>query len=200
MSFICLIVVINFSNSFINDLRKLTTKERQTSVTDNESKNDGSMHIIQCTGTGPDGKDWFACTSETERIPKKFMDRPCLFDFCVVPGFEACNTSPASNNANITSSFSADSNENYARRDNIRIFGVEEINNEDVFGSVVGKASDLGVTISKQDISVCHCLPPRNRVSRPIVAKFVRSETKFRVMTDERNLKNSFEKIISRPM
>ena len=56
-------------------------------------------------------------------------------------------------------------------------------------------ANKIGVTISKQNISVCHRLPPTNPRSRLKIAKFVRSESKFRVMTQETILKNSSKNI-----
>ena len=49
--------------------------------------------------------------------------------------------------------FCKDSDEQFGRRDIIRSFGVEEIN-EDVYERVIEVAKDIGVTISKQDISV----------------------------------------------
>ena len=47
-------------------------------------------------------------------------------------GFAECKTPPPSNNAGVTSLICADSNEPSGRRDNIRILGVEEVNDEDV--------------------------------------------------------------------
>ena len=43
----------------------------------------------------------------------------------------------------------ADLKEQYGRRDNIRILGLEENNDEDVYERVVEVANDIGVTISK---------------------------------------------------
>ena len=61
------------------------------------------------------------------------------------------------------------------------------MNDEDVTERVVEVAKDIEVTISKQHISVCHRLRSRNPGSRPIFAKFVRRETKFRFI----NTKNT---------
>ena len=41
----------------------MPTKARRYSVRDNERYIDGSMHLIQCNGIGPDGKDCIAWTS-----------------------------------------------------------------------------------------------------------------------------------------
>ena len=114
-------------------------KARQNSVTENESNNDGSMHLIHCTGTGTDGKDCVAWTSILlpNCIPKNFMGSLFSFGFCAAL---ACKTSPTSNNADITSLFCADSNGQYGRR-NIRIFrGRGDV--DDLDERVVQVASD----------------------------------------------------------
>ena len=82
----------------------------------------------------------------------------------------------------------ADSKEQYGRRDNIRISGVEKNNDEDAYERVVEATNEIGLTISKKN-SVCHRLPSRNPESRPRIAKFARRETKFRVMTQEKNIR-----------
>ena len=41
----------------------MPTKERKIYLTDYGSNKDRSMHLIQCTGTGPDVKDCVAWTS-----------------------------------------------------------------------------------------------------------------------------------------
>ena len=84
------------------------------------------------------------------------------------------------------SSFCADSSEQYCRPDNISIFAVEEINDEDLSERMVKVANDIGVTVSKQDISVCHRPPSRNPASRPVIAEFFQHETKTRVKTHKR--------------
>ena len=92
---------------------------------------------------GPaDDKDCLAWTSTwlPKQIPRKFMDCTFLCGFCAASVFEECKTSPSSNNADITSLFCADLNERYGRRDNIRIFGVEENYDEDVKERVVDAA------------------------------------------------------------
>ena len=168
-------------------------KARQNSVRDNENNNDGSKHLNQFTGTGSNGNDFVAWTTTwwLERIPKSFMDRLFKISFCTASGFEGCKTSPPSNNADITKFFCADSNEQYGRHDNISFFGVEEKKDEDVYKSVVEVENDIGVPNSKQDNRVCHRLPSRNTGSRPVLAKFVRRETKLHAMTHTRKKKTS---------
>ena len=159
----------------------MLTKSRQFSVTD-QSNNAGSMHLIQYTVRGPDDKDCYAWTS--------IKLRKRISSFCAASGFEECKTSRSSNNADLMSFFCAESNEQYGQLDNIRIFGVEDINDEVVYERVLEVANYMGVRISKRDSSVCHRLPSRNSESRPKVAKLAQRGTKFRVMTHKRNLKS----------
>ena len=52
----------------------------------------------------------------------------------------------------------ADSMEQNGRRENVRIFGVEEEPGEDAFAKVVSVAKKAGVSIIKNDVSICHRL------------------------------------------
>ena len=110
----------------------MPTEGRQNFMTENESNNDGSKHLKQCTGNGPVGKDCVAWTSIklSKRIRRVFMNLPFVCGFCAASGLEECKTFPPSNYTDFASLFCADSNEQYGRRDNIRICGVREINYE----------------------------------------------------------------------
>lgn len=85
--------------------------------------------------------------------------------------------------------------EQYGRRDNIRIFGLEETRGEDTTNKVVELAADMGLAISANDISVSHRLPTSGRrsgskkTSRPIIVKFVRRSTKQAVMKNKKELR-----------
>ena len=71
--------------------------------------------------------------------------------------------------------------EQYGRRDNVRIFGLEETRNEDTTEKVVELAADMGVAITAKDISVSHRLPQSGKradKAKPIIVKFVRRFTK----------------------
>ena len=70
----------------------------------------------------------------------------------------------------------ADSIEQYGRRENVRIFGVEEEQCEDVFAKVVSVAEKAGVSITPNDVSICHRLPSGGTGSKQLIAKFVRRE------------------------
>ena len=86
----------------------------------------------------------------------------------------------------------------YGRRDNVRIFGVEEAPNEDVYQAVIDVAEKAGCQVSRPDISICHRVPSRNvkpGQGRPIISKFVRRQTKIGLMTNKKKLKDSENKI-----
>ena len=106
--------------------------------------------------------------------------------FCAASGFEECKTSPPTKNAGFRSFCCANLTEQYDRRDNIHIFEVEKRNDEVAYERVLEVGDNIGVTIFKQNISVSHPLPSRNPGSRPIPAKFVQRETKFRLMTHKK--------------
>ena len=55
----------------------------------------------------------------------------------------------------------ADGMEQNGRLDNIRVFGIIEQQDENPYAEVVDVTSKIGVTISKNDISVAHRLPSR---------------------------------------
>ena len=93
-------------------------------------------------------------------IPRNFLVRPFLYSFCAAWGLKERKTSLLPNNANFTSLFCADSNEQNGWRDN-GFFRVEEINDEDVYEIAVGMANRIAVFVSKQDISVCPCRPSK---------------------------------------
>ena len=173
----------------------MSNKARQNSVTDNESNNDGSCILFKALGLVRTAKIvlrglLYGCLSAAQKI----KGSPLFCGFCALSGFEECKTMPPTHNAVIKNLFCAASNEMYGRLDHICIFGVEEIYNEGLFERAVEVANDNGVTISKQDISVCHRLPSRNPGSWPRIAKFVRRETKFRVIIQKKN----FEKLIQK--
>ena len=89
------------------------------------------------------------------------MDRTFLCGFCAAAGFEKCKTSPPPINADI-SLLCSDSDE-YGRID-ILIFEVE-ITDENLYEQVVQVANDIGVTISKQEISACAIsCPPETQI------------------------------------
>ena len=90
--------------------------------------------------------------------------------------------------------FELDKLEQYSCKESMRLYGVVEKDDE-VTSKVVAKVcNDLGVQVREEDISVSHRLPYRRFVdgqpkSKPIIAKFVRRDTKTEVMKKKKNLK-----------
>ena len=151
---LCLIVVINLLNSLgclislFRIIVKTTVKmgpSRTNSTSTNPAKKDeGSNHLVECTGPGSDGS---GCVIGTNNwvpmlIPKNFFSRPFLCGFCAVEELKKNQCSAA---GDLSPVIEADSIEQYGRRENVRIFGVVEEPGEDVFAKVVSVAEKAGV-------------------------------------------------------
>ena len=84
--------------------------------------------------------------------------------------------------------------EQYGRRDNVRIYGLEETRNENTTEKVNELAADIGVAITANDISVSHRLPQSGKraagKAKPIIVKFVRRSTKQLLMRSKKELRN----------
>ena len=175
---------------------------RYDSVSGKEKGEEGSVHLIECNGPGL-GKGCVAWVSTwlPEKLPKGFMNRKFLCGFCAAAEIEKLKEETVEqvksvdevkvklannvdqNKSGLASLFSADTVEQYGRRDNIRIFGVKENNDEDIYQEVINVAKSAGVNMNKSDISICHRVPSRSTVNpRPVIVKFVRRELKHRVM------------------
>ena len=79
--------------------------------------------------------------------------------------------------------------ENYTRRNTIVISGPalpKSATNEDCYDVVTKLVATTGEKITREDIDICHRLPSRNgeddRNKKPIIAKFVRRETKHKIL------------------
>lgn len=172
---------------------------RQMSTSDDE----GSLHLIECNGTGINGDGCVAWVSTwlPKKLPRGFNERRFLCGYCAASEVEALkqtlNNAPLSTetqSSGLASVINADAVEQYGRRDNIRIFGMEEASGEDTYETVIQAAAATGVNITRADISVCHRLPSR-RGPRPIIAKFVRREVKSSIMRGKRQLRERTDKI-----
>ena len=89
-----------------------------------------------------------------------------------------------------TLNFDIDRLQQYSRRENVRVFGIAEIADEKTNDIIVKVAGDMGVDITERDISVSHRIGKKMGTKpRPIIAKFVRRDTKTAIMRNKRNLK-----------
>ena len=86
--------------------------------------------------------------------------------------------------------------EQYGRRNNIRINGLEEIGNEtaeSTTGNVVKTLNNLipGANIRREDVDIAHRLGKKDAKKRPVIVKFVSRMKKESVLKQRRNLKGT---------
>ena len=93
--------------------------------------------------------------------------------------------------------------ENYNRRDNVKIFGVDEqwshVNgrtygedNEASMKNVISIAIEVGAKVEMNDISIAHRIPTRKQgAKRPIIVRFSRRVAKVNLMKSKRRLQDS---------
>ena len=85
--------------------------------------------------------------------------------------------------------------ETYNRRDNVKIFGVQETNQngrespQETISKVIDIAEMIEADVKEVDISVAHRLPARGP-TRPIIVKFSRRVAKIELMRRKRELKS----------
>ena len=71
-----------------------------------------------------------------------------------------------------------------------RVYGIEDMAEESTNLIMVKLASDMGVPITEQDLSVRHRMGRKSTGKpRPIIAKFVRRDTKTRMMRAKKELR-----------
>ena len=167
-----------------------SARNPSTSSTNQDKKEEGSNHLIECTGPGVEGNGCVIWTNVwvPTQIPKNFFARPFLCGFCAFEGLSKASRGTMEDLAPFTE---ADSIEQYERRENLRIFGVQEEPGEDVYPKVVSVAEKAGVQITANDVSTCHRLPGGGSGPKPLIAKFVRRDTKLQLMKNNRTLKNT---------
>lgn len=93
-------------------------------------------------------------------------------------------------------SWDMDKLEQYTRKENIKIYGIPVSENENTNRIAIELASQLGVKIADEDISVSHRLPPprhhRSDGRQPppaIIVRFTRRDKKTELMRKKKNLK-----------
>jgi len=84
-----------------------------------------------------------------------------------------------------------DDMEQYSRRNNLRIFGVEEQANEDTDKLVIDLADKIGVHLEPYHIDRSHRIGKVGERPRPIIVKFVRYAERNALLTDKMNLKGT---------
>ena len=95
--------------------------------------------------------------------------------------------------------YELDRQEQYSRRETIRVTGVPETADEDVEESLMKVLTDIGCEVNKGHISVIHRSGKKLQGSgkpRPILVKFVSRKAKASVMKKRANLKGTMHKNI----
>ena len=86
--------------------------------------------------------------------------------------------------------YERDELEQYTRRENLRISGIEETKHEDLVGKIIQIARDIDVTVSLSDISTTHRLvKPRDKPGQ-IIYRFVRRSVRDDIMSNRKKLKD----------
>ena len=85
--------------------------------------------------------------------------------------------------------------EQYMRRDNLRIAGLSEEENEDeetLLAKTIEVATDMGVTVEPGDISTVHRLgkPRAGVLNRPVIVRFCQRKKRNEVISKKKELKN----------
>lgn len=99
---------------------------------------------------------------------------------------------------NLEHRYENDRLEQYTRRDNLRIFGIEEEEDEDediLEAKVIEVAGDIGVKLKADDISVVHRLGRVGDRSRPVIVRFCHRKKRNEVIKNKKKLKQRQKKI-----
>ena len=83
-------------------------------------------------------------------------------------------------------------NEQYSRKNNIRIMDIEEEpaeNEEKLTEKVCSILSKQGVVLSEQEILAIHRLPSRIRARKPVIVKTINNSVKTRIMRRRKEMK-----------
>ena len=90
--------------------------------------------------------------------------------------------------------FANDKLEQYTRKDNAIISNITDPHgkDEDMTAKVIELASEIGVTVTREDISTSHRLGSVTATyNRPIIVRFARRDIKRKLMTKRKNLKGN---------
>jgi hypothetical protein len=91
-------------------------------------------------------------------------------------------------NVRIQCRLESEKNEQYSRRDSIRISGVPETVDEDVCKIVISLSKELGVVLSSDDISACHRVFAKNKGKRQIIVKMISRRKKEELLQQAKKL------------
>ena len=171
-----------------NDKRNASTSQPA------QDESGGSYHLVECSGLDTKGSQCqvWSRVWVPERVPADLFSQPFLCGFCCAA--ELVKAQQKVEKPWGQGMFEADAIEQYGRRENIRIHGLEEVQGEDPYKTVTDLAESCGVPLKREEISVCHRLPTKEGV-KPLIVKFVRREKKIDVMYCKKKLKEQKRRI-----
>lgn len=108
------------------------------------------------------------------------------------------STSAETQRINLLHRYDNDRLEQYTRRDNLRIFGIEEDPDEDediLQAKVMEVAADVGVKLEANDISIAHRLGKASERGRPVIVRFCHRKKRNAVLSNKKELKKKQKKI-----
>lgn len=85
----------------------------------------------------------------------------------------------------------ADSNEQYSRRNSLRIAGIPTVEGESTDAKVIELANDMGVNISESDIDRSHRVGPFRRGQRALIVKFTSYRARQKLFAIRKDLRKS---------
>ena len=106
-------------------------------------------------------------------------------------------TSAETQRINLLQRYDCDRLEQYTRRDNLRIFAIEDPDeDEDVLqAKVMEVAAEVGVKLEANDISIAHRLGRSGERGRPVIVRFCHRKKRNAVLGNKKELKKKREKI-----
>ena len=141
--------------------------------------------IVALSGRGSGSKNAF---------PKN--PRPFLGGFCVQEKISERSSQAGSPVLEGQTNFEPNANQQYGRQKNVRLVGLDDGgSNEDSYEALTKVAGYRGVSLKRNNISVCHRQLSRNGGKWSLIARFVRGEKKMELMRNKKNLKSQPTKI-----
>lgn len=98
----------------------------------------------------------------------------------------------------LVNNYDCDKIEQYQRRDNIRIFGLEEEEGEteeDLELKVIELASEMGVSLKADEISIAHRLGRSRNKERQVIVRFCHRKKRNEIMRKKAELKKKSKKV-----
>ena len=154
--------------------------------------------MMECTGDGCEGNGCIVWSIVwlLDSIPRNFLARPFLCRFGAHAKISERSSQAVATVLEGQANFKADAIQQYGRRDNVRIVGLDDGGcNEDPCDEVINVAGLSGESFEREDIKVCHRLLFRNGDKRPLIAGFVRREKKIKLMRNKKNKQSQSAKI-----